>query len=101
MARPKFVSLVNPLATHMLGESASVEIQASLEFLCKRHDVRSCSQIAGVARFCFRPSLHDRAHLLRTFDRAFVFALEDRQFSIRGDRSLGSTLRLLLPRIDQ
>ena len=29
MARPEFVSLVNPLATHMLGESASVEIQAS------------------------------------------------------------------------
>jgi uncharacterized protein (DUF2252 family) len=31
MARPEFVSLVNPLATHMLGESASVEIQARIK----------------------------------------------------------------------
>jgi hypothetical protein len=29
MARPEFVSLVNLLATYVLGESASVEIQAS------------------------------------------------------------------------
>jgi hypothetical protein len=30
MGRPEFVSLVNPLATDTLGESASVEIQASV-----------------------------------------------------------------------
>jgi hypothetical protein len=29
MAWPEFTSLVNPLATHMLGESVAVEIQAS------------------------------------------------------------------------
>jgi Transcription elongation factor, GreA/GreB, C-term len=49
MARPEFVSLENPLATNMLGESASVEIQVRQD--CAPYDSKfKIAELGGKAR---------------------------------------------------